>query len=290
MNNMFKMFFRAAIVAIVGGVVFSCNKAESGVEDSQEKKAIEVSTVCQTRGEMLGSENFKTLSLYAYHKDDTQLMNDNIFTKVGDKWNPEVIHYWPNSDEVIDFYGYAPCASSNNGLVVDGETKTITYDMPTSVVDQPDLVVASASESRNSEGVLLTFDHVLALIKFSVVGNGTSSIESITIEGISSKGDFSMVEKKWLSIEDPSSEVFEAKIISDISDATEETQLTTSDGYIFAIPQEGSVTVRVENSNGDTTDKTFDIDWQAGKPYNYIITLGKADTNLTGEQIVGNGV
>ena len=110
-------------------------------------------------------------------------------------------YYWP-TDGSLSFYAYAPHTDDANmvsvGTDIDG-VKTIHYKASdTDITGQPDLIVASTTESRQStdasKGVNLPFAHALTAVSFAVSSDlkdaiGTGTIDKVEVVGVHDEGD-----------------------------------------------------------------------------------------------------
>ena len=110
-------------------------------------------------------------------------------------------YYWP-TDGSLSFYAYAPHTDDATmvsvGTDIDG-VKTIHYKASdTDITGQPDLIVASTTESRQStdasKGVNLPFAHALTAVSFAVSSDlkdaiGTGTIDKVELVGVHDEGD-----------------------------------------------------------------------------------------------------
>ena len=117
---------------------------------------------------------------------------------------------WP-IEGVVSFHAYAPFyTKSSNMLTVTAEPEKvqskITYTASTdNIINQPDLIVATSTGSRNNPGqdeaVNLQFSHALTAVSFAiskdlveVIGAGNQLV-SISLEGVYTQGDCELAAK-----------------------------------------------------------------------------------------------
>ena len=117
---------------------------------------------------------------------------------------------WP-IDGIVSFHAYAPYnTKSSNMLTVTAEPEKvqskITYTASADdIINQPDLIVATSTGSRNNPGqddaVNLQFSHALTAVSFAiskdlveVIGAGNQLV-SISLEGVYTQGDCELAAK-----------------------------------------------------------------------------------------------
>ena len=117
---------------------------------------------------------------------------------------------WP-IDGIVSFHAYAPFyTKSSNMLTVTAEPEKvqskITYTASADdIINQPDLIVATSTGSRNNPGqddaVNLQFSHALTAVSFAiskdlveVIGAGNQLV-SISLEGVYTQGDCELAAK-----------------------------------------------------------------------------------------------
>ena len=117
---------------------------------------------------------------------------------------------WP-IDGVVSFHAYAPYyTKSSNMLTVTAEPEKvqskITYTASAdNIINQPDLIVATSTGSRNNPGqddaVNLQFSHALTAVSFAiskdlveVIGAGNQLV-SLSLEGVYTQGDCELAAK-----------------------------------------------------------------------------------------------
>ena len=168
-----------------------------------------------TRGTMNDShvvDNFRVSANYIQNgsSEEESFFQDREAKKEGSNNNWFVVDNvkWPTAG-TVSFYAYAPYnynnVSSLKWMGVDDVTqnKTIHYEVPTKVEDQPDFIVANSegksftSSSANTP-VDLQFSHALTAITFSVSDDMEKGvINSIKIEGVKGEEDYKLSDNKW---------------------------------------------------------------------------------------------
>ncbi len=189
------------------------------------------------------------------------------------------------------FYAYAPYATADNGIVVQGDDTsggipTLTYTVPTDVTKQPDLMVAvpRIDITKPASGfVSLDMQHALTTIGFQVAGDG-EQITGLTVSGVSMTGTLEMngSDIEWTNLDTPPSADFTASINFDAGQnyytatPTMSTNLMKGDGYLMMIPQilgDDAVLV-VSYADGTSIDINIDPhEWLPGKRIIYELTI-----------------
>ena len=187
------------------------------------------------------------------------------------------------------FWSFAPMAHSGTFAYVTAagkrEKMTITdYEMPTSIQDQKDLLVAfnarSYPEDKKGKAVDILFRHALADIRFDVspISEYGLTVNEITISGANSKGDC------VISSTDLYKSV-EAGFDWTSNTSADFTMAGAAD-HFFMIPQNFSGTITISLSNGKTLTTALKTNWLAGKYYTYKLTYNgieiSVDDNVDG--------
>lgn len=131
-------------------------------------------------------------------QDGIQYHSPNFMTNVNvtwstDKWDYSNTKYWPNDNDKITFFAYAPYLENPNLGKDNGGYPTVDFTVDNTVANQQDLMYASAidqyktyTELGSDDGVKLTFNHALSRIGFKVKTARTDyriKITSITLTG-----------------------------------------------------------------------------------------------------------
>ena len=114
---------------------------------------------------------------------------------------------WPVGSEV-SFHAFAPYSAGSTSPLsfkpdVDGEKTLITYTASaTDIVNQPDLILATAKGSQSDNALGLNFSHALTAVTFAidkdlagVLGAG-KKLTSITLSGIPNEGTYELAVMK----------------------------------------------------------------------------------------------
>ena len=114
---------------------------------------------------------------------------------------------WPVGSEV-SFHAFAPYSAGSTSPLsftpdVDGEKTQITYTASaTDIVNQPDLILATAKGSQSDNALGLNFSHALTAVTFAidkdladVLGAG-KKLTSITLSGIPNEGTYNLAVMK----------------------------------------------------------------------------------------------
>ena len=274
-----------------------------------------------TRGTPINSvEQMTTMGVFAaatanklWSATDTveKMFDVKMSLETGLKWVYEKQPiYWEAKDNVNDkysFFAYAPYADDDNGIKVDETHITgvpqLTYTVPTTVEDQPDLMVAIPRFNlRPTVSVPLVMKHALTAIGFQIKGHAADYSEEITdisITGVAITGTLAIdgSEIKWTDLKQPTNKTFSVSLKSGdkytvggkISD-----DLLAENGYLMMIPQTltSEAIVQITFADGSKTKINLATQtWEAGKRVTYNITLTTSGSfTLTPEYtILSNG-
>ena len=118
--------------------------------------------------------------VYAYNASGTAVINGKVFTANGTS-KDGTAYYWPKTGNVT-FYAFAP--ASNGSVVFNTTSKTLTYTAPAAQGSQQDVIYATATKSRPTDGkVALVFKHATAAL--SVSWSRASDLPSTTTVSVS---------------------------------------------------------------------------------------------------------
>lgn len=179
----------------------------------------------QTRGTMIQGDAFNEFMAFGYKT--TGATTTQMFTtyhQKGTMWEKPVDvdggenangYPWPGAEYTCSFFGIA---MSDNKLTNEsfynnvtttkndaGQIISFDYTVPDAAVDQPDVMVASATNlaGDGSQGATLAFNHILTAINIKV-GNATVgsditgiTIDSITFNNIYAKAAYTIATNSW---------------------------------------------------------------------------------------------
>ncbi len=293
---------RIIILAALAIAITGCYNNPSEYFDASE--IVTFSTDAVTRGTPINDASQLTdIGTFGYYTGqnnwtDTDLpnrmFNQRLYRDGSDwKYDGAPVRWDGNSiSDLFTFYAYAPFATADNGIVVNGDANTtgvptLTYTVPIDVTKQPDLMVAvpRVDITRPSSGyVSLNMQHALTTIGFQIAGNG-ERVTGIALSGVSMTGtlktDGGNIE--WTGLGGPEDADFSASINFDAgrnyytATPTMSTGLMADNGYLMMIPQElgSTATIVVTYENGETLE--VDIDphggWLPGKKLTYMLTI-----------------
>ena len=208
--------------------------------------------------------------------------NKYDFTKAGETWsnNP-----WPDvGTQKIDFYAYTGGTFNYNS-----GNPYVSFTVEETVANQHDLLVAEHKQiSYNDAGghVSLLFDHACAAVLFTVqITNklhtnlsGDLTVNSIILNNVSSRGDYSYYSKTWSNVSDS-----RYYTVTNGAITVTTTPQEVAQGYLYMIPQtheangtEGTY-LEINYTTGNVAKKAtipLAIDWKAGESYPINIKLG----------------
>lgn len=288
---------------------------------------VEHERVAQTRGTMSTKtdlSDYKSFGVTAIYKEgDTyqSLFTNAEATKsaVDGFWGIEDKDkaQWP-IDGIVSFHAYAPFyTKSSNMLTVTAEPEKvqskITYTASADdIINQPDLIVATSTGSRNNPGqddaVNLQFSHALTAVSFAiskdlveVIGAGNQLV-SISLEGVYTQGDCELAAKdaehsdallKWTGTSDKTGKYeFDLKDKNIIIDENlKDMALTEDNQTLMMIPQTLPETAKLNfqfELDGVLQSLIIDMKgqvWQPGKSVIYKLSAS-AINSLTNTEVV----
>lgn len=204
--------------------------------------------------------------------------------KEGSNWFVADNAKWPAAGKV-SFYAYAPYKDAS--FTLNDNNKTIHYEVPTKVEDQPDFIVAksegkSFSSSSANTPVDLQFSHALTAITFSVSDDMIpGTVKSIKVSGVCGQGDYDFSKASWTSLANLST--YAITLNASIK-AGESKALTDNTSALMLIPQNLGADAKLSMVfNDGKKDKTVSFSlngtsWKAGNHITYVLSSSKITT------------
>lgn len=114
----------------------------------------------------------------------------------GTIWNYGNTKFWPTT-EAIDFYSYAPIALENAATIdFNKNSRTITYEVPTTCADQIDILYAVNNDLTKETGnVSVNFRHALSQVVFqakNVKSDLNIEVTNVRIVNVKNSGTFTL--------------------------------------------------------------------------------------------------
>ena len=279
----------------------------------------------ETRGSMVSAAAFNEFMAFGYKTTGTTTtrMFTTYHQKGGTMWEKPVDvnggenangYYWPGADYTCSFFGIA---MSDNKLTNEyfysnvttttndaGQIVSFDYTVPTDAADQPDIMVASATNlaGDGSQGATLAFNHILTAINIKV-GNATVgsditgiTINSITFNNIYAKAAYTIATNSWTNTAFYDTKK-SFKVDFNGAAADEGTYnyqsgsgaiMNGTAATLMMIPQtlrnDATVTVEytltgdgIPNRHVTSTANIGGSVWEAGKAINYILNIDNSD-------------
>ena len=279
----------------------------------------------QTRGTMIQGDAFNEFMAFGYKTNGstTEQMFNTYHTKAGGMWEKPVGATgsgnengfpWPGAEYTCSFFGIA---MSDNKLTNEsfynnvttttndaGQIISFDYTVPDAAVDQPDVMVASATNlaGDGSQGATLAFNHILTAINIKV-GNATVgsditgiTINSITFNNIYAKAAYTIATNSWTNTAFYDTKK-SFKVDFNGAAADEGTYnyqsgsgaiMNGTAATLMMIPQtlrnDATVTVEytltgdgIQNRPVTSTANIGGSVWEAGKAINYILNIDNSD-------------
>ena len=189
----------------------------------------------------LQSDGFK---VSAYNTSDGTTKGSAYFefltaTYAASKFTPQSAgnkKYWPAGK--LMFYAYYPAATVSNGIT-QGSDATLTYSVPSTPANHPDLMTAKLDNQQYSSGdgtSSLTFNHALCAIKFQTgtdIAGGT--INSITFSNIKTSGTYNLDTNTWTDTSAGNVSCTGLDVAT--TEGTANTAIISGDNTLMMIPQ-----------------------------------------------------
>lgn len=279
----------------------------------------------QTRGTMIQGDAFNEFMAFGYKTNGstTEQMFNTYHTKAGGMWEKPVGATgsgnengfpWPGAEYTCSFFGIAMSDNKltnesfyNNVTITKndaGQIISFDYTVPEAAVDQPDVMVASATNlaGDGSQGATLAFNHILTAINIKVgtaQGENIKSIKinSITFNNIYAKAAYTIATNSWTNTAfydtkksfkvDFDGAATSGEGTYDYQSGSGEIMNSTA-ATLMMIPQtlrnDATVTVSytITRTNGTkvSPNATANIGgsvWEAGKAINYILNIDNSD-------------
>ena len=250
-----------------------------------------------TRGTMNNSsvvDNFGVSANYIQNEGGAEqsFFQNKEAKKEGSNWFVADNAKWPAAGKV-SFYAYAPYKDAS--FTLNDNNKTIHYEVPTKVEDQPDFIVAksegkSFSSSSANTPVDLQFSHALTAITFSVSDDmEKGKINSITIEGVKGEGDYDLSDNKsdnkWDLSNSTATGSYTVSFAGDEGKVEGKRALTggvNNKKVLMMIPQTlgdgAKVTINFTPTGGSATEASFLLGgttWDPGRRITYLLSTTK---------------
>lgn len=278
----------------------------------------------ETRGTMVQADDFNEFMAFGYktYGTTTEQMFTTYHQKDGGMWEKPVGasdsenangYYWPGADYTCSFFGIA---MSDNKLTNDsfysnvttttndaGQIVSFDYTVPDAAVDQPDIMVASATNlpGDGSQGATLDFKHILTAVNIKVgtaTGEKISSItvNSITFNNVYAKAAYTIETDAWTNatfydVQKSFKVDFNGSASGEGTYSYQSGSGSTMNGTaatLMLLPQtlrnDATITVSytLKRSTGTSSNITSTANiggtvWGAGKSINYILNIDNSD-------------
>lgn len=208
------------------------------------------------------------------------------WTQSGSTWSSSETLNWGNGvaiGERFTFFGYTPLPTAANGITVTSNTvgaPSLNYTVPTTIADQPDLMIAMAKDIHPTPGkVNLAYKHALTCLAFKALGDG-QTITAVKVKGVSVSGTLnwdSSGNPVWSNLGPKTTSIYSAGLKSpSVTTTTTPTDILSTNGYLMMIPQTlGPDAKLIVTING--VNKEFNLSaqtattWTAGQQLTYTI-------------------
>lgn len=308
-------------LAMAAAALVSCSQNEE-FENAAQKAEIKFAGVVKasTKATVVDNTNFEKFTVNGYATsgemtNSTQLSTgfiDNYdVTKSGDTWGTTTTNfYWPFNQKV-QFFATSPKQALD--ITTAAGYPTFSYTIAATSAEQKDLLVAKALNQTKEtsgvadNGVVLTFNHALTQVNFSVKGEdeNTYKVSSITISGVGNTGTYKFEDNSWESVSG-SNITYSYPLIADLAVTGTTAIPAGADGAaLMLMPQampttadvaKVTVTYQVFKANTQIplsdeitadADLKSSTDWAPGNQFRYTLTLAnEGDKIILGKPTV----
>lgn len=261
---------------------------------------IQDTALMTTRGAQKNTSNLQAdgFKVSAYKTADGTTMGTPYFeyltaTYADSKFTPQsagTAKYWPAGK--LMFYAYYPAATASNGIVQGANATTLTYTVPASGTNHPDLMTAKLANQQYTTGDgtrTLDFSHALCAIKFQTgndIPNG--SITSLTLTGIATSGTYNIETGEWGELNSGQTYNVIAFDTQTTQTATAGRQIVSGSNTLMMIPQTFTSGVQkiniVFNDGNQNHNLTLDlagVNWTKGQCITYTINTTSLSWDYT---------
>ena len=289
-------------------IIFSCKEEKIAFPNTNDSILLNIDIDNKdTKGTPINSvdsDNFDEIGVYAKNTSGEYYINNQTATKGTQYWSFDQTYYWPDNSTELTFLSYYPLPTQTNGITISENTDgvpEITYTVPHSVQDQPDLMIAQTVENIYKEPVNLTFFHALSCIAFDLTSEENDQIKSIGIKGVYTTGKISLsFAGETFNWESLSGDDYIYNIGLAENPQPVEPDQTSSimapDGYLMMIPQaisdDAQIIVEFVNIGTKTIALKLDnlSEWQPGYIYTYMLREGKYVFDVTSVKLTDAGI
>ena len=291
------------------------------LEDVEHERVAQTRGTMSTKTDLSDYNSFGVTAIYKNGEDNVSLFQEeNGDPKIAvatstteDKVWEIKDSRWPVGSEV-SFHAFAPYSPGSTSPLsftpdVEGEKTQIKYTASTTdIVNQPDLILATAKGSQSDNALGLNFSHALTAVTFAidkdladVLGAG-KKLTSITLSGIPNEGTYDLAVMKgdgtaapeWQFAQDGGSNKT-GTYIFDLKDQDivtgKDFALTSDNNTLMMIPQTLPETAKLNfQFDLDGVPQSLIIDmkdqvWQPGKSVIYKLSA-KAINTLSNPEVV----
>lgn len=290
------------------------NDQMESIDVKAYQKSIDTWFEPQTRGSMVPANAFNEFMAFGYKTSGatTSQMFATYHQKGGAMWEKPVDvnggdnangYYWPGSDYTCSFFGIAMSdnkltnesfySNVTTNLNDSGQIVSFDYTVPIAAADQPDIMVASATNlpGDGSAGAALNFNHILTAVNIKVgttMQNGT--IESISFKNIYGKATYDIQTGIWSGLREFNQlHNYSVDLGGGFSTSSSQTntQINAAGATFMVIPQTLSANAEIEImfKHAGAADaisikgSLAGTSWPQGRIVNYLVNI-KPDGNL----------
>ena len=291
------------------------------LEDVEHERVAQTRGTMSTKTDLSDYQSFGVTAIYKNGENNVSLFQEeNGDPKIAvatstteDKVWEIKDSRWPVGSEV-SFHAFAPYSAGSTSPLsftpdVDGEKTLIKYTASaTDIVNQPDLILATAKGSQSDNALGLNFSHALTAVTFAidkdlagVLGAG-KKLTSITLSGIPNEGTYNLAVMKgegtaapvWQFAKDGGSNktgtyTFDLKDQDIVTG--KDFALTSDNNTLMMIPQTLPETAKLNfqfDLDGVLQSLTIDMKdqvWQPGKSVIYKLSA-KAINTLSNPEVI----
>lgn len=284
-----------SLIATSGEGMLPCKTLNIGGESNDSDK--------RTRAVLVNdiptgaSDRFMMTSYYGENNENVYFSHERAkYSNTANNvkyWIMENEQYWQLISRKLTFYAWWPC-DDDNVVNFNDETKTITYNVPTDVTTQKDLLYATTQPAYYYEDTKgeLDFKHALTAIRFVVKNGIAGNLTNIQMRYVAASGTFNVTNEQWTTNYD-NVKTFSINLNRSLT-AGSDVVLNPNEYTFLMIPQDvtrnsiqivftmGSgaaateyfATLSAVKSSSGTTNALM---WERGKTITYTLTKGEGE-------------
>lgn len=236
---MIKLGIRRFSLLMVVAILAFASCIKDIVKETNNGQAIDFRMAIDTRASELNSGNVN--AFYVTAKGASRNIFTNVeFSKTNGIFSSSTAYYWPEEEQTIDFYAYAPSVSDIGGTISEDGLAITGITISNDVTKQTDFIVARQKVNKTPQTIPLHFEHKLSQIEIKAKNSNpayTYSIKGIQLAGLSETADYSLAEDSWSNLQDAGTDAIAVDFVSTVI-GSDPVNLMSGENAAMVIPQD----------------------------------------------------